>query len=653
MKKLKKIIKFGIFSILFLIIVNLFFYLYAFLTPKKTIKKNTPYTFYDIENKKFLGNNSKWVKLKDIGNNVINATIAVEDKNFYKHKGFDYLRILKSMYLNVKKRKIIEGASTITQQYARNLYLNFDKSWKRKIDEALLTFELEVHYDKDEILEGYLNTINYGKGIYGIENAANYYFDKSSKDLNIAEASMLAGIPNSPANYSPLIDEYSAKKRQLTVLKMMKKNNYISEVEMEKYYGNELTYIGENNEDRLSTLLYYQDAVLNELKKIKTIPESIIKQGGIKIYTAFDIEAQQGMENSIESNMKEFPEGGISGVMMNPDNGEVIALTGGVDFSRHPYNRATKSKRQVGSAMKTFLYYSALENGFTASSTFLSSPTTFTFGNNQNYSPKNYAEKYGNKEISLAAAIAYSDNIYAVKTHMFLGEETLVDIAKRVGIDEELEAIPSLPLGTNEINIVDFVGGYGAFANEGYKVDPHLIKKIEDNKGNIIYEFNGEKEKVLDSSKVFILNELLSNTYNYNFLDFNTPTLLSISAKIKNKLAVKSGTTNTDYITIGYNPNIVVGIWFGYDDNREVKNNESKIPKYIWAETIESYLKDKEVSWYKMPENVVGVLVNPITGKTATEKDIKKQILYYQKGSEPGTIDKEISEEVFKKKDNG
>ncbi|MBQ7141401.1 MAG: penicillin-binding protein [Bacilli bacterium] len=637
MRRFKKILKLFLIPIFIFLLGNIVLYVIAFITPKLEIKTANSFSFYDNNNELFFsGNsNSEWVSLDEISPNLINATISVEDKNFYKHKGFDFLRIAKAMYLNVVNRDIVQGASTITQQYARNLYLTFDKTWKRKIDEAWLTIELESHYSKDKILEGYLNTINYGQGVYGIQNAARFYFDKDAKDLTISEASMLAGIPNSPANYSPLVDEYSAKKRQNTVLNMMYSNEYINKDEMDKAYNDNLVYIGKKEKYNLSTLMYYQDAVMNELKEIKSIPSSFLSTGGLKIYTALDLEAQTYFEESMTEQMQNVPDAQTSGVMMNPNNGEIIALIGGTNYVKSQYNRATDSKRQVGSTMKPFLYYAALENGFTSSTNFLSAPTTFTFGTDQTYSPKNFSEKYANMEISLAAAIAYSDNIYAVKTHMFLGEEALVETASRVGIDAKLEAVPSLPLGTNEINMIDFIGGYGAFANLGYKVDPHLIRKVEDIDGNILYESKKTKERVLNKSTVFILNELLSNTYSYDFVDYSTPTLMSIAPKLTNKYAIKSGSTDTDYLTIGYNKDIVLGVWYGYDNNQTINSSESKITKQIWANTMEKYFKEKETSWYDVPDNVVGVLINPITGELSTDNDEKKHICYYIKGTEP------------------
>ena len=647
MKKLKTISKFILFGILGFILVNISLYIIAYFTPKIEIKTANNFSFYDKDdNLFFTGNDNKeWVKLENISQNLINATLAIEDKSFYKHKGFDYLRILKAMYLNIKNGNIVQGASTITQQYARNLYLTMEKTWKRKIDEAWLTLKLETHYSKDQILEGYLNTINYGQGVYGIENASKYYFNKSSKDLSIAEAAMLAGIPNSPSNYSPLIDEYSAKKRQKKVLEMMVKNNYITEEESIKEYNTNLTYYGKKDKYNLSTLMYYQDAVMEELKSIKSIPSSFLSTGGLKIYTSLDIEAQKTFEESMQNNIQNFPEAQTMGAMMNPSNGEIIALIGGTDYAKSQYNRAIDAKRQVGSAMKPFLYYAALENGFTASTKFMSSPTTFTFGSNQTYSPKNFAEKYANKEISLASAIVYSDNIYAVKTHMFLGEDVLVDTAKRVGIDTKLQANPSLPLGTNEIQLLDFIGGYGAFANEGYKVKPHIIRKVLDNNGNILYEAKENKTRVLNKSTTFILNELLANTYSYDFVDYSTPTLISIAPKLRNKYAIKSGSTDTDYWTVGYNKEIVLAVWYGYDDNKKIDSTESKVSKQIWADTIEGYFKDKTASWYDIPEDVVGVLVNPVTGELAKETDNKKHICYYIKGTEPNS---EAAEQVIK-----
>ena len=464
-KKSKKwlIIIFGI--IFFFIAIYFGIYLYAKVQPKLPISGANGYHLYDINGEIYTAGSNENVSLKDISKHLINATIAVEDKNFYKHHGFDFLRIIKAMFINIKSGENLQGASTITQQYSKNLFLDFDKTWDRKLKEAWITIRLESHYSKDDILEGYLNTINYG-GIFGIENASKYYFNKSAKNLNLAEASMLAGIPKNPSKYSPLTNEDEAKKRQKIILDAMVKNGYITQAQADGAYNTKLNYEKGSDEENLKMMMYYQDAVMDELQSIKTIPSSFLDTGGLKIYTNLDMKAQKALEDSVNKNITN-EDIQMAGVMMDPQSGKVLALAGGRDYNKSQYNRATKAKRQVGSTIKPFLYYSALENGFTPSTTFTSEKTTFSFSGNKTYTPKNYNDEYANGPISLAAAISYSDNIYAVKTHLFLGDNALPDILKRVGIEEEVNTLPSLALGAEEINMMDMMGAYSAL--EGYR----------------------------------------------------------------------------------------------------------------------------------------------------------------------------------------
>ena len=633
-KKTKKILKIVIIPIILFIFIHIAVYTYCFITPKLEINKSQSFYLYDTKNELVFNDDKSWISLENISPYLINATISTEDKYFYKHIGFDYLRIAKAIVTNIVKRDKSEGASTITQQYARNLFLNFEKTWKRKIDEALLACELEVHYTKDEILEGYLNTINYG-GVYGIESASKYYFGKSAKDLTLAEATLLAGIPQSPSNYSPVKNYKKSKERQKIVLLMMKNNNKITNEEYNNALNTNLTILGKTEKKEVTSINYFKDSVLEELKKITNIPEEITKTGGLKIYTTLDIEAQEDLEKAVYSYINDETKVQTAAIMMNPNTGGVIAMLGGNDYNKSQYNRATKSKRQVGSTMKPLLYYTALESGFTASSSFTSEKTTFTFSGDKTYSPNNYNDTYANNPISMAAAISYSDNIYAVKTHLFLGENMLVNTAKRLGITSKLAEVPSLALGTEEISLLEMTTSYAAFANLGYKVEPHFIKKIEDSKGNILYENKEEKELILNSSLTFILNEMLTYTYNKNFIDYNYPTLISLLPNITHKYSIKSGTTDTDLLIMGYNKDAVLGIWNGYDDNSKIESKDYSYHKNIWIDTMEAYFKDKETSWYDIPTNVVGVVVNPITGIIANDNDTKKEMFFYIKGTEP------------------
>lgn len=645
---MKKLLKLFLFTVVLYIFIKGGIFLYLKSTPKLEIGSANNVLLYDKkDNLFFQGNESKaWVSLNKISNYVIKSTIYTEDKHFYDHKGFDYNRIVKASMINIASRSTKQGASTITQQYAKNLFLDFDKTWKRKWDEMWYTMRIENNYSKDEILEGYLNTINYGHGMYGIDNASEFYFNKKAKDLDLAEAAMITGIPKSPSNYSPLVDFDTAKKRQLLILNTLVENGIISESEKDNAYNEELNIVGEKNKEESSTIMYYHDAVMSELDTIPGIPKSLIETNGLKIYTTLDLDSQKNLEKNINDSIPDDSKIQTAAVMIDPKTGGVLALIGGRNYNTSSYNRATSAKRQVGSSMKPYLYYAALENGFTSSTSFTSQKTTFNLSNNQTYSPKNNNDVYGNKPISMATAIAYSENIYAVKTHLFLGEDTLVNMAKKVGITEKLQAIPSLPLGTNEINIMEMAGGYSAFANLGYRVKPHLIKKIEDKNGNVLYEYKQEKTKVLDSSLCFILNNMLTATYDADYIDYNYPTAIGIASRMTHKYSLKSGTTSTDNWNIGFNPDVLTAVWVGYDDNTELKSSEYKYSQNIWLTSMEDYLKDKPDNWYEVPDNVSTVLVEPISGKPASESDSKKKLMYFLKGTEPTDSDPVFDEKL-------
>ena len=631
------------FFIFFLIFIVLYFglYVYGHFSRKLSVRVANNYYFYDSNNNLYNGNNDNWVSLDSISPYLIDATISTEDKHFFHHFGFDYLRIGKAILTNIKNGEASQGASTITQQYAKNLFLDFGKTWSRKLQEAWITIKLESQYSKDEILEGYLNTINYG-GVFGIENASLYYFNKHASDLNLAEASILAGIPKSPSNYSPISNRDNAKRRQRAVLDSMVNNKYISESEADSAYGVNLSYIGSPGGDSVSSLMYFQDAVIQELKSIKSIPSSFLDTNGLKIYTTLNMDYQKILDKSVSDALSNNSSIQVSSIIMDSKSGAILGLVGGRDYKDSQYNRAISSKRQVGSTIKPFLYYTALENGFTSSSTFKSERTIFTFSDDKTYSPKNYGDLYPDKSISMGAAISYSDNIYAVKTHLFLGEESLVNLLHRVGVNSEIEPIPSLALGSEEISLVDMMQAYDTLASLGYKNEPYLIEKVLDSDGNVLYQHENNSELVLNQSDVFILNELLTSTYSSDFIDYNYPTLISFSGKLSHKYSIKTGTTDTDRLIFGFNPDLLVGVWTGYDDNSESPSEDSSISKDIWFNTMEGCMSGKEDMWYEIPNNVVGVLVDPIDGELASDNTSHKHMFYYIKGTEPTLTDSNL-----------
>ncbi len=634
MKRIKLLFKLSIFVLISFIVCLSCLYVYAYLSPGIDIKtSNSLYIYDNNENLVYQGSrNNEWVSLNDVSENFINAILSTEDKHFYTHMGFDYLRIAKSLYVNFKNGYISQGGSTISQQYVKNMYLDFDKTWSRKIQEAFLTLKLETHYSKDEILEGYINTISFGQGCYGISEASQYYFNKSPSELTLEESIILAGIPKAPNSYNPITNYEKAISRGKIVAQCMLSNNKISKKDYDNLFKENIPIYGKSNTNNLQTLLYYQDAVMNELKSLEGIPNSLIESGGLKIYTNLDINSQTELENSIINNMKD-DEVQVASIIIEPSTGKILALTGGKDYKKSQYNRAIKSKRQVGSTIKPFLYYTALTNNMTSASTFLSEETTFVFSNNQTYSPTNYASKYANSEITMSAALAFSDNIYAVKTHLFLGEEKLVETMEKVGLKEKLQAVPSLALGSQELNMLDYATAYNTLASGGYKQDTYLIDRVEDLNGNILYKHKQKKELVLNTNYLYILNEMMTNTYNSKFIGYSSATALSIASKLTRKYAIKSGSTSNDYWLVGYNPDILMLIWTGDDNNAEVEASYSKITKNIWADTVENILKDKEDNWYSMPQNIDAVYLNAITGEYSNEKD--GTLFYFLKGTEP------------------
>ncbi|MBO6195057.1 MAG: PBP1A family penicillin-binding protein [Bacilli bacterium] len=641
MKMRKILLKLFVFFNFFICFIFILIHFFICLSPKIDLKKTNNIIMYDKDNNIFFkGNGSKeWINLNLIDKDLINATISIEDKRFYSHNGFDYIRIIKSFYNNIRKKDIVEGASTISQQYARNLYLNFDRNFERKFKEAWLSLKLETNYSKDQILEGYLNTINYGNGVFGIQNASRYYFNKSAEDLSLSEASMLAGIPGSPQTYSPINNEENAKKRQKLILDSMVKNGYITKKEANNAYRVKLNYYGKKDSLNLSTLMYYKDAALKELNNLEIIPDDYLNSNNIKIYTNLDIKAQESLENAINSNINN-DNIQTSSVMIENKSGKIIALAGGKDYEKSQYNRVIYSKRQVGSTMKPFLYYAALENGFTPSSTFLSEPTTFTLDNKNTYNPSNFGNIYPNYPIPMILAIPYSDNIYAIKTHLFLGEDELINVAKRAGIKTKLPKNTSLPLGTTELNILEFTSAYSTIANEGIKNDSYIIRKVKSENNRIIYKHRSSAKQVLNKNYTFILSSLLNNCYDNTLVDYSAPTCLNIRPKLTKTYAIKTGSTNSDSWTIGYNKDYTLSVWIGYDNNNNLSSKDNKFSKNIWADTIENFLRDKKDSWYKKPEDITSVIVNPLNGKIATNSSPKKKVIYYLKGTIPNEIDR-------------
>ncbi|TLS36677.1 transglycosylase domain-containing protein [Pseudalkalibacillus caeni] len=629
---------FSIFMVLFLFSI----FLYAKIQGPPTLLVPQTTVFYAsdgsvVGESEHGGQNRYWVPLKDISPNVIDATIAIEDKRFYDHYGFDFKRIIAAGLADIKAMSKVQGASTITQQYARNLFLEHDKTWTRKIQEALYAIRLELNYTKEEILEGYLNTIYYGHGAYGIEAAADYYFDKHAKDLTLGEAAMLAGIPKGPSYYSPKVHFERAKDRQETILDVMAATNKASGERTFKA-KHERIILAKPEEDKIESLgPYFLDEVKKSLVNRLNLDQRFIEAGGLKVYTTLDPHMQKTAEKWVGRIIHEDSDIQTALTAMDPKTGEVKALVGGRDYEKSEFNRATMAKRAPGSTFKAFLYYAAIENGFTPSTPVRSEPTTFRYNDGKSeYSPHNYGNAYAYGDITLAQALALSDNIVAVKTHLFLEENTLVNTAKRFGIKSPLAKIPSLALGTKPVRMIEMTGAYSMFANGGKSVEPHYITKVVDREGNVIYEWKKEAEQVLDPDAAFVTTQMMTGVFDESLNDYARVTGSGVDHLLSRQVAGKTGSTPNDSWMIGFTPQLTASVWVGYDEGKPLnETNDGLYAKNIWAHFIEEALEGQPKKKFKPTKNVIAVNVNPDNGKLATENCPVTRKTYYIKGTEP------------------
>ena len=586
------------------------------------------------------GQKRYWTEYRRISENLINATVSVEDRKFFEHHGFDIKRIGGAVIADIKAMGKVQGASTITQQYARNLYLTHDKNWIRKWNEAFYTMRLEMNYSKEEIMEGYLNTIYYGHGAYGVQAASRYYFNKDAGGLSLAEASMLAGIPKGPGRYSPLVNFEKAKARQRIILQSMAKESFITKEQADSAWKAPLQLHGKHQAVKEKTAPYFQDAVRAALKTQLGLDDRTIELGGLKVYTTLDEQLQKAAEDTVSSVIAEGSGMQAALLAMEPQTGEVKALVGGKSYQESPFNRVTQALRQPGSTIKPLLYYAALERGYTPSTALLSEPTEFkTDGGKSVYTPRNYNNQYAGGEITLAQAIALSDNIYAVKTHLFLGQETLVKTARKFGITAQMAAVPSLALGSSAVRLAEMVNAYNLFANGGRRVEPVFIKKVLNSQGEVIFEAADEHEQTLDPAQAAVMTGMLTGVFDKKLNGYAKVTGSTISGELTRPYAGKSGSTLADSWMIGYTPSLTAGVWTGYDDARKIEVPAEKLyAKKIWARFMEKGLEGIPAEPFPETEGVVGAQVDPASGKLAAPGCPESRLTYYVKGTEPETF---------------
>ncbi len=628
-------------TVIILVLLSFWMWIKILGPPPLSIPQSTLYYAADgsVIGESNSGERRYWISLDEVPSHVSEAVIAIEDRTFYNHHGFDLKRIAGAMAANVKAMGKVQGASTITQQYARNLFLTLDKTWSRKLLEAFYTIRLEVNYDKDEILEGYMNTISFGHGAYGIEAASQFYYGKSAKELTLAESAMLAGIPKGPGIYSPLISEEKAKSRQRLVLGAMEKTGVISLEEAKAASLEQLSFTGKHPHHQAEMAPYFYDTVKKELKDKAGLDNRSIALGGLRVYTALDVKQQKMAEEVVSGTISETSDIQAGFAAMDPETGHVTALVGGRSYQNSSFNRATQAVRQPGSTLKPLLYSAALEHGFTPSTVLRSEPTTFKFKDGQpEYTPHNYNNQYANGEVTMAQALALSDNVYAVKTHLFLGQNVLVDTIRKLGISSKMKEVPSLALGTSGVKPIELLNAYSIIANGGKKVEPVFIIRVEDFRGKVIYEAPKIKEQVLKPEIAFVLSQMMTGMFDPKLNGYATVTGESIVNHMSREYAGKSGSTNSDSWMVGFTPKLASIVWTGYDKGKEITLTADKLyAKNIWIRFMERALEDQDEKEHAFspPAKVMAIPIDPVNGKKATNSCPVVRLTYFVKGTEP------------------
>lgn len=578
-----------------------------------------------------------WVELDEISPYLIDATIAVEDKDFYEHNGFDYSRIASALLKDLKTQSMAEGASTLTMQLARNLYLTLDKTWTRKLQEALYAYRLEIFYDKDEILEGYLNTVNYGHGMYGIEAASKYYFGKSASELTLAEASLLAGIPKGPSIYSPINDYEKAMNRQQLILKLMEDQQYITADERKRANSEEIVLKNDQWTASNSVAPYFLDTVWQEASEILEKENLNIIEGGWTIKTTLNQAHQKAAEEAIADNMPDS-DLQVGFISMDVETGHVTALVGGRNYEESSFNRVTQAVRQPGSSIKPILYAAALENGFTPLTFLDVGETVFTYDNGRaTYKPQNVNGEFADGEMTLAQAIAISDNIYAVKTLEKIGYEKYEDMLKRFNLNYSNANNPSIALGTIETSLYDLTNAYNTIANQGKQTKPTTILEIKNSKGETVYKYKKPKaEQVISEEDAYLLTDMMTGIFDPVYSDYSPATGVSLRPRMTHTYAAKSGTTVSDQWLVGYTPSYTAGVWNGYDQGKTLSvQQDMAASKQVWIDFMETINKDKQNENFEAPEGVEGVLIDIETGKLATDACPKQRMVYLKKEDVP------------------
>jgi penicillin-binding protein 1A len=585
------------------------------------------------------------VSLSQIPQTLVDAFIAAEDSRFYEHPGVDLLGIIRAIFKNIEAGAIVQGGSTITQQVTRSLLLTREKSFRRKIREAILAYRIDRHLTKDQILHIYLNQIYLGNGSYGVEAASQDYFGKHVQELDLAECALLAGLPRAPSRYSPINHPHRAKARQLYVLNRMIAEGYISLKDAEQAFQAPLKI--KPKEEGVESAAYFTEHVRQYLEQ--KYGTYLVYKGGLRVYTTLDTNMQKWAEDAINSGLvaieerQEYPEyvesedeqSPLQGalVCLEAKTGHIKAMVGGRDFCKSQFNRAVQSKRQPGSAFKPVIYVAALDAGYTPASVIIDAPIAYSGAEEEElWKPQNYDEEFRGPTL-FRTALIQSRNVVTIKILRDLGIDYVIDYARKLGLSTGFNRDLSLALGTCNISLLDLTSAYAVFANRGVRCKPIFINMVLDRYGDILEVNRPETERAIGEDTAFVLTNLLEGV-----VTEKGGTGWRVRA-LNRPVAGKTGTTNdlTDAWFIGYTPSLVTGVWVGFDDMRPLGKDEtgSRAASPIWLEFMSKALGNEAAEDFVPPEGVVFARIDAKTGLPATEESAETVLECFKDGTLP------------------
>lgn len=581
--------------------------------------------------------NRTLVKLTEIPLSLRQATIATEDKGFYGHAGFSLEGIVRAFFRNIGNQQQ-EGGSTITQQLIKTSLLSPEKTMQRKIREIILAIWAETKYSKDQILEMYLNQVNYGGAAYGVEEASRTYFGISVKDLSLAQAALLAGLPASPTTYSPHgVKPELAKQRQKLVLGRMAEEKYITRDQAQKAYDEEIVIIPPNSSIKAPHFVMYVKEFLAQKYGV-----DLVEHGGLDVTTSLDLEIQEETQKIVSQEVAKVAYlriGNGAALITNPQTGEILAMVGSKDYfdlASGGNVNVTLSLRQPGSSIKPINYALAFSKGYSPSSIIDDSPITYKSPSQPNYSPVNYDGKFHGK-VTLRTALGSSYNVPAVKLLAANGIENMIDFGTKMGISTWTDKSRfglSLTLGGGEVTMLDLATAYGVFANGGERTKLNPILKVVDFQGRVLEENIRNKEIVLDPQIAFLISDILSDNA------ARTPAFGSWSDLYipGYQVAVKTGTTNNlkDNWTIGYIPSRLVAVWVGNNDGSSMSYVASGVTgaSPIWRKIFNFLLQKQATTNFSPPTKIIKLNICPITGQLACE-GCPNKAEYFVEGTQP------------------